>query len=175
MAAITNSEAAIFLSLSFHRDKFPGLLEVEGAIKTNRADTDFVDNKEVVVGATIRDAWSDAVFEYETDDKGDVFGIHLLDSGRSAHYFLDANEPKGTELDLLAMVDPFLHAKTIRTALLIRDVFLNPTGFANSYTIVYNLREEDCSGNGCEKRGPVNYNGYSEWQYFCGGSPRCCP
>lgn len=42
-------------------------------------------------------------------------------------------------------------------------------------SIDYHIIEATCSGSGCEKVGPVNYGGTNEYQYYCGGSPRCCP
>ena len=103
---------------------------------------------------------------YEVTD-GKIVSVCL---GYASRYVEDHTNPKEDELALFQVVEPEKYAKLAEEATLYPVMFNMP----HSCRIDYIIREEKCSGAGCNKIGPVNYH-FGDWKYYCGGGPRCCP
>lgn len=87
-------------------------------------------------------------------------------------FFMEKDKPTVDELKLLEASMPKMFAWLSRLCVEIREAFDHP----HSCSIDYHPREAVCSGQGCGRIGFVNYkDSETNWQFFCGRSPRCCP
>lgn len=165
MGRLTNYQMSYLLSLKTHREKYPVVHWIESQIAEGKADSDFGEHcKEVIDEVRVHYAGLEDI-DYAVED-GKVVSLVL-----GPAFFEDDANPTKEEFDLLEVVRPQCHRVLREFCEVIPEFFEHP----HSCNIEYFVREEDCSGSGCERKGPVNYLNGKEWLNYCGGSPRCCP
>ncbi|QPI18274.1 hypothetical protein POP15_226 [Pectobacterium phage POP15] len=166
MVTMTNGRMAHILSMATHRAEYPVVRWIEENIKSGKANTDYGTScVEIMKEVTVRFVME---FAYEVEDGNVISVIHGF---KADPYFEDRTKPTEKEIDLLELCDYNAFMVLRQMCFTMLDAFNHP----HSCTIDYHIMEEDCSGAGCEKTGPVNYHGGRNWQYYCGGGPRCCP
>lgn len=166
MGKMTNGRMAYLLSVDTHRAKSPVISWIEENIRTGKANPDYGEAcAEVIQEVTIRLVEN---VDYEVED-GKV--ISVITGWKSTPYFENPSKPTKQEIDLLEICEHnhFIWLRGMCFEIL--DMLDHP----HSCSIDYHIMEEECSGAGCERTGPVNYHGGRSWQYYCGGGPRCCP
>lgn len=166
MVTMTNGRMAHLLSVETHRAIGPVISWIEDNIRTGKAEPDYGTYcSEVIQEVTVR--YKESV-DYEVVG-GKV--VSVCTGWKSEPYFENPSKPTKKEIDLLEVCE-YSHYKWLKKHCHeIMDILNHP----HSSTICYHVMEETCSGSGCEKIGPVNYHGGKHWEYYCGGSPRCCP
>lgn len=166
MVTMTNGRMAHLLSVRTHREEYPGVRWIEERIRAGSANSDYGTScVEVIEEVTVRFIEEIA---YEVDN-GEV--VSVICGYKADRFFEDRTRPKKEEIDLLELCEESEYRMLQRMCRLILDIFNHP----HSCSYDYHIRKEPCSGSGCDSEGPVNYHGGRGWQYFCGGSPRCCP
>lgn len=166
MATMTNGRMAHLLSVKTHRGEYPVVRWIEENIANGKAAPDYgTSAKEVIQEVSVRFVES---FEYEIID-GKV--TRVIAGWNADRFFDDPTKPTRKEIDLIEVCDYTLYKMLKNMCHEILAAFRHP----HSCSLDYYIMEATCSGSGCEKIGPVNYFGVSEYQYYCGGSPRCCP
>lgn len=166
MGKMTNGRMAYLLSVDTHRAKSPVISWIEENIRTGKANPDYGTNcAEVIQEVTARLVEN---VDYEVED-GKV--ISVITGWKSTPYFENPSKPTKQEIDLLEVCghNHFVWLRGLCFEIL--DMLDHP----HPCSIDYHIIEATCSGIGCEKVGPVNYAGTNEYQYYCGGSSRCCP
>lgn len=159
---------ATLLGIGHHRERWPAVRWIEEHI--SKGDSDFGDfYKDVVEGVKISFADSEFWVEYLMD-KGEAACLSLPNS---LFQLLDdyRTGPSAEELLLYKMTHPDGYAIMEKYCEFLENHLEKP----HSGEIRYRIRHETCSGAGCERVGEVNYHGSSDYEYYCGGSPRCCP
>ena len=156
------------LNITHHRASWPAVRWIEEHVA--KGDSDWGEHyKEVVEGAKI--SFDDSEFWVE----------YLMEEGKAVCLSLpnslfqmmeDVRKgPSVDELLLYKMVHPQGY-RTIEDYCAFLKVYLNKP---HNGRIHYRIRTEECSGAGCTRRGEVNYFGHKDLEFYCGGSPRCCP
>lgn len=163
MERMTNGRMAHILSINTHRKEYPVVGWIEENIRSGKADPDLGTSCVNVIGeVAVRFIEQ---FEYEVLD-GKV--TQVICGQRAEPFFEDPTKPTRQEIDLLEVCDYNYHGVLKSMCQEILCAFRHP----HSCAIDYHVEEAECL---CGKVGAVNYKGPSGWQYYCGGSPRCCP
>lgn len=164
MARLTNYQMSYLLSMTTHRKFFPVVNWIEQQIEKGTAEPDYGTSCSEVIDEVKVSYGSCEDLDYAVKD-GDVLHIEL--GWVANRYFEDPAEPHKTEIDLLELCEP-THYKWLRLLCMGMEEFFD---HPHSCGLDYHIMEDECH---CGKHGPVNYYA-GNWQYFCGGSPRCCP
>jgi len=156
-------ELARALSIDYHRT-FLCVRWAESHIAEGKIDDYGGQAKEVVEGIYVR--LESNHLEYDVKE-GKIIN---LSQGILKNYLEDISKPKGEELSLFRLCEPQEYDRLCKEASKYSMIFSRP----HSCMLHYIIQEKLCSG--CNSiRSRVNYDTGSEWKYFCGRGPRCCP
>lgn len=171
---MTHGEMAKLLNMQHHRGRWPVVRWIEENI--NRWHPDYGDYyAELVESVTVRA--SPGVIP------GGFWLAYIVEGGKVTSVSFPQSldnlveeyaEPRKDELLMLEMTHPEDFNLMVMFCHQLDHIFGRP----HSTELEYHVAREECSGSGCGgSMGEVNYHrgGSGEWEFYCGGSPRCCP